>query len=393
MAQSNQRLGFAIIVAAAVIILITGIRGLAGILTPILLAAVITITLLPVPIALGKRGLKNGPALLLTILMVVIFIVGFSWFVLTSVSQVNGAVPTYSAQFETQNRRGGEEISSLDEAGQSVMSTLSRQQYSQVFSGLLSVIGKSVSQLFLTLLIFVFMLYTALSLPNIASLGISTESRAITQVIDLTGDVRRYMVLTAFINLLVGIGDAILLWIVGVPNAILWGVIAWVLGFIPAVGFWIALIPPVLLAYSLYGTGTALVVFIGYALINGTAANIISPRVLGKDLSISPLIVFISVFIWSWLLGGIGAILAIPLTMLIITILRNFTETNWLARLMSYVPGSEKEPDTAAIDHAKGLLGKIRQNLPSPNLQNPASTAEVIAATELQPGDTGELSD
>ena len=389
MAQSNQRLGFAIIVAAAVIILLTGIRGLSGIITPILLAAVITITLLPVPIALGNRGMKTGPALLLTILMVVVFIVGFSWFVLTSVSSVNNAVPAQSAQFEARNSSGGEEASALEAAGQSVMSTMNSRQYSQVFSSLLSAIGNSVAQLFLTLLIFVFMLYTALSLPNGASLGINTESGAIAQVINLTGDVRRYMVLTAGINLLVGIGDAILLWIVGVPNAILWGVIAWILGFIPAIGYWIALIPPVLLAYSLYGTRTALVVFIGYALINGTAANIISPRVLGKGLSISPLIVFISVFIWGWLLGGIGAMLAIPLTMLIIAILRNFAETNWLARLMSYVPGSEKASDTDAVDHAKGLWGKFRENLPLPKPYVPPAAD---AATELQPDDTGELS-
>lgn len=392
MAQSNQRLGFAIIVAAAVIILLTGIRGLAGIITPILLASVITITLLPVPIALGNRGLKTGPALLLTILMVVVFIVGFSWFVLTSVSSVNTAVPAHSAQFEARNSSGGEEASALEATGQSVMSTMNSRQYSQVFSSLLSAIGNSVAQLFLTLLIFVFMLYTALSLPNGASLGINTESGAIAQVINLTGDVRRYMVLTAGINLLVGIGDAILLWIVGVPNAILWGVIAWILGFIPAIGYWIALIPPVLLAYSLYGTRTALVVFIGYALINGTAANIISPRVLGKGLSISPLVVFISVFIWGWLLGGIGAMLAIPLTMLIIAILRNFAETNWLARLMSYVPGSEKEPDTDAVDHAKGLWGKFRENLPLPKPYVPAAAADVDAETELQSDDTGELS-
>lgn len=84
--------------------------------------------------------------------------------------------------------------------------------------------------------------------------------------------------------------------------------------------------------------------------------------------------------------------LAIPLTMLIIAILRNFAETNWLARLMSYVPGSEKEPDTDAVDHAKGLWGKFRENLPLPKPYVPAAAADVDAETELQSDDTGELS-
>ncbi len=360
---SNRRLGFNIIVAAAIIILIWGIRGLAGILNPILLAAVITITLLPVPKALEKRGLKSGPALLVTILLVVLFIVGFTWLLLASIGQMNAQLATHSAAFEAQNE-STEQATAVEQMGQSIMRTLNQQQYSQLFSSLLAAFGSAVSQIFLTMLIFIFMLYTALSMPNLARIGIDAGAGTLDQVIGLTGDVRRYMGLTAFINLLVGAGDALLLFYFDVPYAILWGIMAWVLGFIPAVGYWLALIPPVLLAYSLYGTRTALIIFIMYAIVNGTAANIISPRLLGKGLSISPLIVFISVFIWGWLLGAIGAILAIPLTMLIIVILESFSTTRWLARLMSYVPGSEKEADAEAVGHAKGLLSRMRQRIP-----------------------------
>jgi predicted PurR-regulated permease PerM len=383
---ANRRLGLAIIVAAAIIILIWGIRGLAGILNPILLAAVITITLLPVPKALEKRGLKSGPALLVTILLVVLFIVGFTWLLLASISQMNVEIATYSAGFQAQNDSVEADATVVDQIGQSVMRTLNQQQYSQLFSTLVTVFGSAVSQLFLTLLIFIFMLYTTLSMPNLSRIGIDARAGALDQMIGLTGNVRRYMALTAFINLLVGIGDALLLWFFDVPYAILWGAIAWVLGFIPAVGYWIALIPPVLLAYSLYGTRTALIIFIMYAVINGTAANIISPRVLGKGLSISPLIVFVSVFIWGWLLGAIGAILAIPLTMLIITILDNFAATQWLARLMSYVPGSEKEADVAAVDHARGLLAGIRRHIPSLIKEGPPAPIMADAAPEMEPG-------
>lgn len=380
---SNQRLGFAIIVGAALIILIWGIRGLAGILNPILLAAVITITLLPVPLALGKRGIKTGPALLITILLVVLFIVGFTWLTLGSISNMSVEMPAYSENFEEQKASVDPDATIIDDVTQSVMQTLNQQRFNQLFSSLLSFVGNTVSQIFLTLLIFIFMLYTALSLPHLSHLGIDAESGVLDQAIDLTSHVRRYMALTAFINLLVGIGDAILLWYFNVPYALLWGIIAWVLGFIPAVGYWIALIPPVLLAYSLYGTQTALIIFIGYAVINGTAANIISPRVLGKGLSISPLIVFVSVFIWGWLLGAIGAILAIPLTMLIIAILGSFSTTQWLARLMSYVPGSEKAEDVEAVDRAKGLLSKIRESIPS--LDTDRSSATVV---NIEAGDS-----
>jgi predicted PurR-regulated permease PerM len=388
--SSNQRLGFAIIVAAATVVLIWGIRGLANILNPILLAAVITITLLPVPKALEKRGLKSGRALLMTILLVVLFIVGFTWLMLASISQMNEQLATYSASFQAQNDSTEQDATAVEEMGELVMSTLTRQQYSQLFSTFLAVFGNAISQLFLTLLIFIFMLYTALSLPNLSRIGIDAGAGVLDQVIGLTSYVRRYMVLTAFINLLVGIGDALLLWLFDVPYAILWGGIAWVLGFIPAVGYWLALIPPVLLAYGLYGTRTALIIFIMYAVINGTAANIISPRVLGKGLSISPLIVFVSVFIWGWLLGAIGAILAIPLTMLIIAILGSFPTTRWVARLMSYVPGSEKEADVEAVGYAKGLLARMRQRIPSLKTQEPVSTMEDIEASLPEVGLDGE---
>lgn len=385
----NQRLGFAIIVAAATIVLIWGIRGLAGILNPILLAAVITVTLLPVPNALEKRGLKSSTALLLTILLVVLFIVGFTWLVLGSISSMSVEISTYTSSYETQLSTEDPDATAADDLAQAAISILNQQQFNQLFTGLLAVLGAAVSQVFLTLLIFVFMLYTALSLPNLSRLGISTESKAIEQVISLTSGVRHYMGLTAFVNLLVGIADAILLWIIGVPYALLWGIIAWVLGFIPAVGYWLALIPPVLLAYSLFGTRTALVVFVMYAIINGTAANIISPRLLGKGLSISPLIVFVSVFIWAWLLGGIGAMLAIPLTMLIIALFGNFPQTQWLAQLMSYVPGSEQEGDAEAVDRAKGFLSGIRKHVPFS--RSGAASTDPTAVDESQAGDRPEV--
>jgi AI-2 transport protein TqsA len=386
---ANRRLGFAIIVAAAVIIIIWGIRGLASILNPIFLAIVITITLLPVPQALEKRGLKSGPALLLTILLVVFVIVGMTWLIMSSVANMTGEVPAYSDSFQRQ-QESTDSVSVIDQVVQSVMSIINQQQFNQFFTGLLAVIGNTIVQIFLTLLIFIFMLYTALSLPNLSGLGISAETGVLDQAISLTSNVRRYMTLTAFINLLVGIADGLLLWVIGVPYAVLWGIIAWVFGFIPAIGYWIALIPPVLLAYSLYGSRTALVVFIGYAVINGTAANIISPRVLGKGLSISPLIVFVSVFIWGSLLGAIGAILAIPLTMLIIAILGSVPATRWVARLMSYVPGSEKEEDVEAVDHAKGILIRVRERLPSLNNNEPSLVTEVPKDDRIESGLDGK---
>lgn len=360
----QNRLGYFIIIGAALMVLIWGIRNLAPILNPILLACVITITLLPVPTALIKRGMKSGPALLVTILLVVVTLVAVAGLVLLSLSQLNTDLPRLTDQFSSQQETVDTTVTAPEQLAEEVVNTVNARQFSALFAGIIAAVGSAIAQLFLTLLVFVFMLYTAMSIPNLSRLGINMESNAVSSLIDLTAGVRQYITVSTGINVVVGVANTILLWILGVPFAILWGILSAVLAYIPAVGYWLALIPPLLIAYSQFGIRTALIVFIGYALINGTAANIISPRVLGQNLRMSPLVVVVSVFIWASLLGAIGAILATPLMLLIIVILENFEQTRWIANLMRYVPGSEEKPDDAAVEQVRSIWERARDRLP-----------------------------
>lgn len=386
--SSRYRFGYFAVVIAAIFIIIWGVRGLSGILNPILLALVITISLLPMPTALMRRGVKSGYALLITILLVVLVLVLIAWLVLVSLAQLNMDLPALTSGFEGQQLIDEVATASPEALADEVLRLLDRQQFNQLFAGIIGAVGGAVAQFFMTLLIFVFMLYTGLSLPNISKMGINPEATTTAGILNLTADVRRYIVLSTAINLVVGIANTILLWIVGVPFALLWGIVSWVLAYIPAVGYWLALIPPVLLAYSRFGIRTALIVFVGYAIINGTGANIITPRVLGKGLKISPLVVFISVFIWAWLLGAVGAILAIPLTMLLIVILDSFEATQWIASLMRYVPGSNEQPDPNAVNQVKGLWSRLRAGLPQ-FASSRQATLDVVAPAETQDDQVG----
>ena len=132
------------------------------------------------------------------------------------------------------------------------------------------------------------------------------------------------------------------------------------MGYIPSIGFMIALIPPVLLAYAQYGLQKALVVLIGYIVINGGVQNFYQPKVMGQKLKISPVVVFVGLFIWGYLLGGIGAILAVPLTLLVLIIMENFEGTNTLAILMRYTGEAKKEEREEAIRNVKDLWGKVK---------------------------------
>jgi predicted PurR-regulated permease PerM len=161
------------------------------------------------------------------------------------------------------------------------------------------------------------------------------------------------------VNFLVGVGNAIFLLILGVPFAILWGLFSWFTGYIPAVGFWLAMIPPVLIAWVTLGLPTAAIVFVGYIVINGSVENLIKPRVMGQGLNISPLIIFVSLFFWGWLLGAVGAILAVPLTMMILSVLDSFEATRWIVVLTRPASSSEGHEKKEASLKLKDLWGKV----------------------------------
>jgi predicted PurR-regulated permease PerM len=134
-----------------------------------------------------------------------------------------------------------------------------------------------------SLFIFFFMISAAVSLPGPARLDLDPDSPLLGRVTALTEDVRKYISVLTLINILVGLGDTIFLLVMGVDYALLWGLLAWFMGYIPSIGFLIALIPPVLMAYAQYGLETALIVLIGYILINGGVENFVKPKRMGVN--------------------------------------------------------------------------------------------------------------
>jgi AI-2 transport protein TqsA len=347
---------------ASVFIIIWGIQNSAFIINPILLATVITITVLPLPAKFAKRGLPGWLSLLLTILVVVGTLLIVILLVVFSVSKVSADISTSStpdASSETASTSDPSQSTS-EMITNEIDQIMQSQQWSQITTKILAWAGQAVFLTFMVLLIFIFMLAAAISLPSASRMGLSADSPVIARISQVTNDVRRYMLLMTGINLLVGIGDMIFLWIMGIPYALLWGILAWVLGYIPSIGFWLALVPPVFIAYSQYGAQTALIVFLGYVLINGSVQNIIQPKIFGQGLRISPVIVFISLFVWGWLLGGVGAILAVPITLMILSLLESFDVTRWLVVLIRATPEESPGEKEAALDRAKGMLAKAR---------------------------------
>jgi predicted PurR-regulated permease PerM len=297
-------------------------------------------------------------ALVVTILMVVLVLGLVIVTVFFSVTKLSTELPAYTTSASQQTAALPTTVDTETET--TTQPTEVNVQFGEVAQGVLTGVINMLVQFGWALAIFFFMISAALALPAPSRLGLDPNAPEIGRVTHLTEDIRKYMTVLTGINFLVGMGDTIFLMIMGVPYAVLWGLLAWFMGYVPSVGFLIALIPPVLMAYAMYGLQTALIVLVGYVLINGGVQNLIQPKLMGQNLKISPVVVFVGLFVWGYLLGGIGAILAVPMTILVLTIMENFEVTRPLAVLMRYTGEEKKEERQEAAKQVKGVWGKVK---------------------------------
>lgn len=319
------------------VLIVAGMKATASILNPLLLALVIALTLAPLLGWLKKRGLPSWLALLITIVVIVgggLILVAFMAF---SVDQLATEIPTYQDSLETQKQAIESQLGQLgiNVSKISQSSALQPQNLLKVVQYVAESVARAIGGGFVMLLILIFLLFEASGFTA----KLRPEWIPSHPILDRAGrfgsDIRQYVLITTWINLLVGIADTVLLLILGVDFAILWGILAWLLGYIPSVGFWLALIPPLFLAFGEFGVTRAIIVLVGYILINGSVQNLIQPRLMGQGLNLAPVMIVLSLFFWTWVFGPMGAILAIPLTLAVQKLILEGDEgTRWLAELM-----------------------------------------------------------
>ncbi len=166
--------------------------------------------------------------------------------------------------------------------------------------------------------------------------SVDPDSIAFASAAQAVPSVVKFLVIISIFNLIIAILDTIFLWFLGVPYPILWGVFAFVFGFIPYIGYWISMLPPLILAFAQSGIAGAIAVLLGYWFINGVLSSVVAPRYFGKGLNVSPVLTLLAVIFWGWLLGPVGAIVGVPMTVLLkLIVLENYPETRWLAQALS----------------------------------------------------------
>jgi predicted PurR-regulated permease PerM len=335
------------VTAASAVVILAGMKAAAGFVASILLAAMLTIALAPLQSWLIKKKWPTWLAFVATILTGVLILVTLILVLVASLAQLANALPDYADEIDGLTRDVTVLLEEYDVDVDTILGELSISTSSIVETGVslvTSLLG-ALTDTGLVIAVVAFMLLEALGLPRKIELVRSRmgEDRLGRWTRSLT-HTRQYLVLTAGMGAATGAINAVFLMFLGVDFAILWGVIAFLLSFIPNVGFILALIPPTILALLEFGWARALIVVIGYILINGFFDNVLKPKLMGEGLDLSAMLVFVSLIFWGFILGPLGAILAIPLTVLVKElIIESDKEFSWVGVLMGTAAGAQEE--------------------------------------------------
>ncbi|TNF75036.1 MAG: AI-2E family transporter [Acidobacteria bacterium] len=329
------------VVTLAVLAVLFAMREAQAIVVPTLMAFFLAVVA-ESPVAwLEKKGLPRVLSILLVVtgLAVALFVIGL---VLgSSVQDLSRRVPEYQERLQDQIDSllagAGETGIGADAAG--ILDKLSPETALSLASGFLSGVSDLFSNAFLIFFIMVFML---LEVPSFSA-KLEALGGSMGTWLSIGGSVRSYLAIKTLTSLATGVLVAIFLALVGIDFAVLWGLLAFLLNFVPNIGSILAAVPAVLMALLLNGLPSALLVAGGYVVINVLIGNVVEPRIMGEGLGLSTLVVFLSLILWGWLLGPVGMLLSVPLTTTLKIVLESRESTRPMAVLLGSGPASGNE--------------------------------------------------
>jgi len=322
-------------------VVVAGMKAAASLIVPFLLAVFLTIIILPLLLWLEKKGIPELPSLL----FILIIMVGL-WFLLvfligTALGGYTQNVPLYQQRLRT---IVGETWSWLSSYG----ITIDRSMLHEIFdpgkilrltTSTLNGFSGVLKNAFLILIMFIFLVLEATGIPRKIQAIQRNEEGSLNSFSALTTGVNRYLAIKAMTSLITGILIYLFLRIQGIDYPILWGMLAFTLNFIPNIGSLIAAVPPVLLALIQFGAVQATVTMLVFMTVNMGIGSILEPKIMGKGVGLSSLVVFLSLIFWGWILGPVGMLLSVPLTMAAKIVLSEHETTRWISLLL----GSNRE--------------------------------------------------
>ncbi|RHW77072.1 AI-2E family transporter [Colwellia sp. RSH04] len=335
--DKNSSLVKGFVTVAAVFIILAGVKVAASIIVPFLLSLFIAIICNPLIAKASQYKIPKAISVIFVIVCFVFVALSLTGLVGKSLNELSQQLPQYRVQLK-------EQFVWLTELFTKYNIDISISVLSEYFdpaaamglaAEMLSGFGSVMANLFLIILTVVFMLFESASFPLKLHFAMDDPEMRLNQIERFLAAVNNYIAIKTLVSLATGCIVSIMLWAFGLDFYLLWGVLAFLLNYIPNIGSIIAAVPPMTLAILQLGIGEAGLIGLGYVMINMVMGNIVEPRYLGKGLGLSTLVVFLSLIFWGWLLGTVGMLLSVPLTMILKIGLENSPEGRWLAVMLS----------------------------------------------------------
>ncbi len=335
----------ALIYLAAFCIVIAGLKEARDIVLQVLIAGFVASAIAPPIFYLKSRGVPFVLGLSLVV-AALLGVVGFM------AGVVGSSINDFTEQLPLYEQRGRQALTKLtallEQLGlhialdRTLVELFDPGQIMGFAGGVFAGLGAVLANSFLILIMVVFLLLEASTLPWKLQAVFGEQSRALERFHSLAKSINQYLVIKTWISLVTGVLAAGLCFVFGLDFALLWGLLAFLLNYIPNVGSILAGVPPVLLAVVQLGPLQGAVILAGYALINNVLGNFIEPRFMGKGLGLSAFAVIVSLIFWGWVLGPVGMLLSIPITIAVKLVMEAREETMWIAVLLGSGAAAEE---------------------------------------------------
>lgn len=328
---------------ACLVVVVGGMRVTADLLGPVFLALMLTVTISPIAIWMRSRGVPLWLAMISNVLAVYLLLVVLGGAMALSLARLVDLLPQYQQQFLDLRADIVSTLSSLGIDQTQVLTQVEKATnpgqivdvIGWIFGGVTGVLSNTVF-LLATLL---FMCVDAVDYPARLAASGAQRPQVVGALREFATGTRRYLWVTTVFGLGVAVIDTLALWALDIPLPFLWGLLSFITNYIPNIGFIIGVIPPALLGLLQGGVEKMIWVIVVYCAINFVIQSIIQPKVIGDAVGLSATVSFLSLIFWAWVLGPLGALLAIPLSLLAKGLLVDIDpSTRWLTPLVSGGP-------------------------------------------------------
>lgn len=340
-----------LIIGASSVVVLAGLKAAQSLVIPFLLAVFLAVICTPAVRWLTARSVPASLAVLVVVVILLAVFSGFGAVVGGSIDDFASFATQYQERFDGLVNSASEWLAArdIDPESLDILNSVQPGKLMNMLGRVLKNLAAVLSNLFLIILAMIFMLLEAASFPVKVKAAVGEAQFDVQNIGKIVIQIQHYLGIKTATSLATGIFVGLWTAVLGLDFAVVWGLLAFLLNYVPNIGSIIAAVPPILLAVVQNGLGFAALIAIGYVVVNVAIGNFIEPFLMGRTLGLSTLVVFLSLVFWGWMWGSIGMLLSVPLTMIIKILFENTDDLQWVAVMLDSRRGAEKRLEALEV--------------------------------------------